>query len=316
MGDQARLRSSRHPLVSTDMTEMLTDFGPQYRLDDDFKRRARLHQSRFRALTLGLPECRGYGNRLCTVDALAGKNFHPWPGMLAAIERRYGRADTKLTFDMLRSEHIPFNFFVPLREQATMMLLAQEWTGVEIARILSVEIEWAPTPKAGFLDDNTSFDAYVEYLAKDDTRGAIGIEVKFTEREYPWGKTEQKRMFDSHSRYLVVHEASGIYVAGTLEFLRTLRLKQLWRNQLLGEAMLQFPKLGFAHFTSVLLYPKGNSHFVEVTHEYEKLLAPARASATFRAVTFENFIARCREHARTPEDRAWGDYLAGRYLVD
>jgi hypothetical protein len=91
---------------------MLTDFGPQYRLDDDFKRRARLHQSKFRAVTLGLREYRGYGNRLCTADALAGKNFYPWPGMLAAIERRYRLADTKLTFDMLRSEHIPFNFFV------------------------------------------------------------------------------------------------------------------------------------------------------------------------------------------------------------
>jgi hypothetical protein len=32
------------------------------------------------------------------------------------------------------------------------------------------------------LGDNTSFDAYVEYRATDGARGAIGVEVKFTER--------------------------------------------------------------------------------------------------------------------------------------
>lgn len=295
---------------------MPTDFGPQYRGDNDFRRRARLHQSKFRAMTLALSECRDYGNRLCTADALAGKNFYPWPGMLAAIEQRYGLADTELTSDMLRSEHIPFNLFVPLRVHAAMIPLAQEWSGVEVARILSVEIEWAPRPRARFLDDNTSFDAYVEYSAKDGARGAIGIEVKFTEREYSWGKTERMRMFDDRSRYLLVHGASGIYGAGGLEFLRTRRLKQLWRNQLLGEAMIRSSELGFEHFTSVLLYPKGNHHFVEVTREYEKLLVPTRTSAVFRGVTFEDFIAMCREHARAPEDRKWADYLAGRYLVD
>jgi hypothetical protein len=98
--------------------------------------------------------------------------------------------------------------------------------------------------------------------------------------------------------------------------LRTRRLKQLWRNQLLGEAMLQSAKSGFEHFTSVLLYPNGNAHFAEVTHEYEKLLADARTSAAFRGVTFEDFIATCRDYARTAEDRGWVDYLACRYLVD
>jgi hypothetical protein len=267
-------------------------------------------------MTLGLAECRSYGNRLCTADALAGKNFYPWPGMLGAVERRYALADTKLSFDMLRSEHIPFNFFVPLWEHAAMIPLAREWSGVEVAQILSVEIEWAPTPKARFLDDNTSFDAYLEYRAKDGTRGAIGVEVKFTEREYPWGKTERTRMFADRSRYLIVHEDSGIYGPGSLELLRTPRFKQLWRNQLLGETMLQYPDLGFEHFTSVLLYPSGNAHFVEVTREYEKLLVPARTSNTFRGVTFEDFIVRCSEHARTPEDRGWASYLADRYLVD
>jgi long-subunit fatty acid transport protein len=37
------------------MTKMSTDFGARSHLDDDFKRRARLHQSKFRTMTLGFP---------------------------------------------------------------------------------------------------------------------------------------------------------------------------------------------------------------------------------------------------------------------
>jgi hypothetical protein len=292
------------------------DLGPQYRPDNDFKRRARLHQSRFRAEALGLSAYRNYGNRLGAADALAGRNFYPWPGMLQAVEQRFGRlGDAKLTFDMLRSEHIPFNFFVPLREHPAMLHLAREWTGIDVATILSVEIEWAPAPKQRFLGDNTSFDAYLEYAAAGGARGAIGVEVKFTEGEYGWGATERKRMLDDGSRYLAVHRGSEIYSPDSLELLRTKRFKQLWRNQLLGEAMLQSRHRGVEHFTSVLLHPQGNTHFVAVTQEFEKLLVPGRTAAPFRGFTFEDFIARCQEFARGEAEQAWAEYLRARYVV-
>lgn len=233
--------------------------------------------------------------------------------MLDAVAERFRLGDKKLYFDMLGSDHIPFNFFVPLRAHESVGSLVREWSGVDVGAVTAIDIEWAPTPSERFLGDNTSFDACIRYRCLKGGVGAIGVEVKFTEGAYSWGGTERARMFERGSRYLRAHEASGLYVADSLEHLRTRRLKQLWRNQLLGEAMLQQGEL--SHFTSVLLYPEGNRHFAEAAAAYEGLLAMDGRHTPFRAVTFERFIARCREHARSEDDRVWADYLAERYLV-
>ncbi len=290
-------------------------FGPQYRGDDEFKTRARLHQSRFRVEELKVLNYNEYGNRLAPEDATAGKNFYPSSGVIEAVRDRYELADTALCRDMLRSEHIPFNLFAPLRGQAWTPKLIAKWLGHEVAEVTEIAVEWAPEPKDAYLDDHTSFDTYITYVAADGTRGALGIEVKYTEREYPWGKTERARMFDEESLYLRAHRASGLYRADVLDSLRTPRFKQLWRNQLLGEAMLQKAEAGIERFTSVLLFPSGNQHFVEVTGEYAEFIVPERRDA-FLAVVFEDFVAQCRELAEGREESLrWLDYLGRRYIV-
>ncbi len=158
--------------------------GPQYSRDDDFKARARLHQSRFRLEVLGLHEYRGYGNRLTTRDALAGKNFCDRPGLIEAVEARFGRKDSPVWYDMLRSEHIPFNLFVPLRDQPWAQQLFGAWLGEDVASVSKIAIEWAPEPRRDYLEDNTSFDTYVECRLVDGRQAAIGIEVKYTEGPY------------------------------------------------------------------------------------------------------------------------------------
>lgn len=216
------------------------DLGPRSSSDNAFKARARLHQSRFRLQVLGHQAYRGYGSRLTPDAALAGENFfHRWPGVMDAVEKRFGVADKKLCWDMLASDHIPFNFFIPMRSQPWAHELVRDWVGPTAAKITGIEIEWAPAPAANFLDDSTSFDAYITYDAQDGTRGAIGIETKFTEGPYSWGAAEKLRMSQDDSPYLRVNRESGAYVDGAVEKLRTPKLKQLWRNQLLGEAMLQ-----------------------------------------------------------------------------
>lgn len=292
------------------------DLGPQYSGDDAFKASARLHQSRFRATELSISACREYGNRLATVDALAGRNFYDWPGMLEAVEDRFGRTDTPLWSDMLRSEHIPFNFFVPLRRELWARRLFAEWLGREVAEVTRIAIEWAPEPRVDYLDDNTSFDTYVECVLGDGQRAALGIEVKYTEGAYAWGKTERKRMFDPDSIYHQVHRRAELYVNDALEALRTRRLKQLWRNQLLGTTLLQSPDAGFAQFASVLLYPAGNIHYAAASREYLALIRPSSQRA-FVAMTFEDFIASCRRFvANSDAALAWLDYLDRRYLID
>jgi hypothetical protein len=314
-GADAKPRTRNPECVSK--TKTPSAFGPQYALDDAFKRRARLHQSRFRVEQLRTSEFREYGNRLGTADALAGRNFYTtWPGMLDAVTARFPLGDKKIYFDMLASDHIPFNFFVPLREHPATISLVRDWTTVDVAKITAIDFEFAPAPKGDFLDDNTSFDAYITYQAHDDSRGAIGIEVKFTEGEYPWGRTEYVRMRDTTSKYHSVHHTSHLYTPDSLQHLPEPLLKQLWRNQLLGEAMKQHPKRTLAHFTSVLLYPAGNVHYAQAACEYQALLLPTKAQSAFRALTYETFISQCRASATSPQQLAWTEYLTRRYIVE
>lgn len=288
-------------------------YGPQYGGDDAFKAAARLHQSRYRVEQLGIDAYRDYGNRLATEAALAGKNFYPWPGMMEVATKRFGKGDKPLYSDMLRSEHVPFNFFVPLRDVTFTRGLIAGWTRDDVQTISSIELEWAPKPAREYLDDNTSFDAYVTYATRDGQRGAVGIEVKYTEGEYGWGKRERLRMFDESSPYHRVHRSAGIYANDALPTLATKRFKQLWRNQLLGEAMLQHRSKPVARFTSVVLYPSANEHFATATPEYTQLLKPD-ARNSFVAVTYESFIETCRALNSGAAAAQWLDYLEARYI--
>lgn len=265
---------------------------------------------------LGQSEYRDYGNRLTTDAALAGKNFYRWPGLIETVKSRFGVGDKKLYWDMLASDHIPFNLFVPLRDQSWFLDLVRGWVGMRAGKLTGMEIEWAPSPNQHFLNDNTSFDAYITYETTDYKLGAIGIETKYTEGPYSWGAAERQRMFDDASLYVVVTRASGMYVDHALAALRTRRLKQVWRNHLLGAAMVQ---RGLVHeFTSVLMFPADNTHYMSAARAYRELLRPG-ASARFVAVTFEEHFERCQALCADAPDAEsateWIDYLKRRYIV-
>ena len=70
--------------------------------------RARLHQSRFRVERL-MAGWKDYGNRPAEKDALVGKNFYSDCDVFQAVQVRYPLKYSPLYYDMLRSEHIPFD---------------------------------------------------------------------------------------------------------------------------------------------------------------------------------------------------------------
>jgi hypothetical protein len=91
------------------------EIGKQYSKDDEFKRKARLHQSKYRVDVLNV-DCDEYGNMLKENDGRKGLNFYSDFDILNAVYERYGKTYSKQLYsNLLRSEHIPFNFFIPLR---------------------------------------------------------------------------------------------------------------------------------------------------------------------------------------------------------
>ena len=77
----------------------------------------------------------------------------------------------------------------------------------------------------------------------------------------------------------------------------------------------QRPTDNLARFTSVLLYPSGNHHFVDVAAGYRQLLRPEVRTTRFVACTYESFIEALRAPVPSPKASAWLDYLERRYVV-
>jgi len=289
---------------------MKMDIGPQYDPDDSFKAAARLHQSKYRANVLNV-DYSEYGNRLTDVDGRALLNYYDGLGVREALRRRYPQYSKKRDADLLRSEHIPFNMLAPLADRPGLMrMVIRQAFGLELEGPFEMKFEWAPQPKNNYLDDMTSFDIYIQGIdAKGDSVG-IGIEVKYTERGYRIGESEAGRVRDSESTYWITTRKSGLFVGDGCSQLAEDDLRQIWRNHLLGLAMVKHNDI--ARFTSVTLYPSGNEHFTHALAKYQGHLKET-ARSSVRGCTFEQFIDCLRgDH----EIETWKQFLIERYLID
>ena len=285
------------------------NIGTQYKLDDEFKAIARLFQSKYRAEVLGV-EFEDYGNRLTDSDAQALLNYYGKVNCKEVLRKRYPFYSKKRDADLLRSEHIPFNLIAPLDadREAAREIISTAW-GIQCKEILSVEMEYAPSPKEEYLNDGTAFDTYIKAQLKDGRTCGIGIEVKYTEQDYPVGVTEKKRVQDHHSLYWTTARASCCFRNSDDEIFGTDQFRQVWRNHLLGLSMIQHSDIDL--FFSVTLFPDGNTHFHKVIPRYKSLLTE-HAQAYVIGSTFEQFISAIEGPTDFLE---WKNWLERRYVI-
>jgi len=293
--------------------------GRQYLKDDlndhtGFLRKARLHQSVFRAEKLELPYD-GYGNYLTEEVGRRGMNFYKGFGIFEAVTK-YRKYNKALYSNMLRSEHIPFNFFIPLKSDSDYAVnVFREILKKDIASIDCIKIEYAPERKNEYLNDSTSFDAFVTYTNSKGFKGYIGIEVKYTEQAYKLKKSskEEGAVNDDTTLYYIVTRKSGIYKEDAIGRLKIDRFRQIWRNHMLGESMRQHQNNTFKYFTSLTLFPAGNLHFVETSKEYLTLLKEDHVN--FVPFTYEDFFMILEKYCPDEKYQDWINYLTERYLV-
>ena len=213
-------------------------YGQQYKGDDRFTARLRFHQSWWRHDRLGVAagsDQRGntYGNYLTEGAAADGLNFLT-PAIAQYARERIssggGVEEFRCTRNLLSSQPMAFNLFGPLHidsELAATLLRPLIPGGVAAAE---VEIEWAPDSHA-HLHDRTSFDAVARCRREDWSATIVAIETKLTE---PFSQ----RHYDT-PRYRSVAKASTVWRDPQDLDLADQRWNQLWRNQLLVEAMRQ-----------------------------------------------------------------------------
>jgi hypothetical protein len=301
-----------------------------YRGDKPFKRTARTHQSNFREHVLKVsfdPDNKygKYGAFLMPEDANAGLNFCEdfRKEILQRIENRFPVLSANnhdgLYANMLRSEHIPWNLFVPMMQDYSAT--ARVFNGIlgtdEIDQVTNIKIEWAPENKEQCLNDNTSFDAYIAYTHKGKNCG-IGIEIKYTEEGYPFGIKERKEVMENEkSLYAQITKSCDWFIPEIVKkHIRDTDLckdeyRQIWRNHILGACMVKNKMVDKFH--SITIYPKGNPHFTEVLPQYEKFLTD-EGLASFGHITLESLIDLIEKYfPKTTKFQNWISYLRTRY---
>lgn len=298
-----------------------------YKFDDEFKRWARALQFAYREDVLkDFNEEKAPQVLLSDENAKQGLIFYEGFRDLILSKKKVGHVSNKMTNNMLRSEHIPYNMFTPLE---AMPELAKDvfstMIGVPIKEIeIPILIEFAGDGKKNeYLNDGTSFDAFVRYKTYDGKRGAIGIEVKYTENEYPLGDKEGKdiegtlddvNVRKTNELYRRMTAESGYFVDNLdiRMFLKAHHLRQIWRNHILGYSMKNKGEYDLIHH--VHLYPKNNAHFQEhALPDYRKILTEVGLES-FKAVTYEDYIALLGKYSDDEKVRDWVKYLRARYL--
>lgn len=230
-----------------------------------------------------------------------------------AIAHRKDKQNTPEWFyDTLRSQHIPFNFFIPLLEEKQLALdVLNNLLDLQIKSINEIKIEHPPQWKNP-LGDRTSFDVFISYQNQSDEKGIIGIEVKYTEGGYSPTKTEKTMIADLSSIYYQVTEKSKLYKKEKVEKLKENSYRQIWRNHLLAYAFAV--ENNFKKYTSLTIYHEGNLHFEAAFNDYNDFLTD-NGKKTLKHVTFSEFLLKLLVSTKTTRQKKWILYLAERYKI-
>jgi hypothetical protein len=238
--------------------------------------------------------------------AVRGKIFYEGYEIFGFVKEWREKTDTPEWFyDTLRSQHIPFNFFVPLISEKRLCInVLNHLFKLDIAHISAIRFEY-PKHSDNPLKDKTSFDVFISYVNPDFVKGFIGFEVKYTEGGYsPTEKENQNPVY----YYLTPSE---LYLNTKEPRLKDNAYRQIWRNHLLGYLV---KKEFWDKFLSVTLYPEGNIHFTKAIAQYENFLTED-GKTTLKGLNYEDFFLALIKFCRTPEQKEWVKYLIKRYLV-
>ena len=297
---------------------------------EGFKRKARAHQIDFREneLEVGFDT---FPNVLPESKAREGLIFFKGfrEEIMAELKKPVAPTSThysgQMLTNLLRSEHIPYNIFFPMKKdmEGTKRLFNKILGKEEISSIEAIKIEYHPIPIQEYLDDHTSFDVYIPYWNQSNQRCGIGIEVKYTEKEYPLkpGTAEYKHVKDASGRtclsgpYLDVTRRCGYYKPDvTDKKLTSNKFRQIWRNHILGASMVLHGDI--ATFTGVTLFPQENVHFsMDAMPEYKEKLTDEYYNSCV-PLSYENLFDLMGECLCLEKKEEWIEYLKRRYLIN
>jgi hypothetical protein len=241
-----------------------------------------------------------------------GKNFYEKYEIFEYVNSfRNNKKDNPEWYrDTLRSQHIPFNFFVPFFVEKKLFInVMNELYNYEIIEIDKPKFEY-PENEKNPLKDRTSFDVYIEFRTSSE-KGFFAIEIKNTEGGYSPTKKEKEIISNPRNIYKTVMAESRLYKEYDNEIIKN-NYRQIWRNHLLAYKWKELNK--FDRFLSITIYPDGNTHFKKAFLRYGSFLNDD-GKKTISNITYEKYFDTLQKHVTTSKQEEWLKYLQDRYLV-
>lgn len=308
----------------TDKQTTLKERFGQVPNESGLTRKMRVHQGWWRTNVLneepglhpGYPE-QNVCNTILVGDT-SGKNFLTPNAVKAVRETLAKRTDKnagiieqdRLFNNLLSSQPLCFNFFGELNADLDFGLLVLKTFYGDLTKLISVNFEYAP--KENYTKDCSAFDIAFEVEAGDQ-KGLIGFECKYTDTfsykpsnsEIFYGDKDNK----NHDTYLGIYKKSEVNFAKPYyDFVKSKDFNQLFRNQLIGEALLQNGKYDFVR-TGLFCYEDDESA-TKTARDFKTMLS---TPGNFQHITYSNFISNVQRLGLDWNQREWTMLLWARY---
>lgn len=268
-------------------------------LDHRFRSAGRLLQSMWRQdRELPIGHYRGadgkrrkLGSRISPVAAKAGANFMT-PQIAQLVRRELAWREpgamideARLYSNLLTSMAVCFNLFGLLKLDFAFAsrVLGELFPDLKGAEVRAVLFEHSPGRGDPTLTgDHSAFDVFLRYETPTGRRGFVAIEVKYSE-------SCQEPVPTIRPRYNDLAEVSGLFVEPMKPALRTNPYQQLFREHLLGQAMLMRGDYDEGRF--IVIAPRLNHLVASAVAGYQAEVKPASVDqVSFAGITLEDTI--------------------------
>lgn len=268
--------------------------------DNRFRSCARLLQSLWRQnqnLPIGTYTPRSgpkrtIGSLISTAAGTEGRNFlTPGIAEIARLAVAYQERDAlidknRLFCNLLSSAPLTINAFAPMRMDYDLAarVLRAIIPGIDIKSVREVKFESSPGRKDPTLTgDRSAFDVAFIYERSDGQKGAVFIEVKYSETGTEPAPPEL------NPRYTDLAHSSGLFGEPDHAALRVNPLQQLFREHLLAQAAVMRGDYAEAYF--VLVAPRLNHLVQNSASLYASFLtAPIKGQVPFVNVELEQLV--------------------------
>lgn len=289
-------------------------FNVDYPLDTDYTAFARLLQSKWR-IKKGFPELK-LGNSLEIEFAKTSKANYLTDNIKQLVSdavlnaKRDGAmiSEPRIWNNLLSSQPLCFNLFGELHYDLDLATkFFQNLFPTRIDKVTSIKFEYSAGRKnTEYSGDHSAFDVFVEYT-KNNKKGFIGIEVKYSESLREETKEKANDTFNRHHKEYTRLTTDKYFKTNAIEHVKQIPLSQIWRDHLLSIAHLKDYDEGFF----VFLFPKANIHCQNGINEYLKHLVSDKEEETgFYPRYLDDFIRTLRSIHHTD----WTKELEERYL--